>query len=47
MKRLVKVVNLNDPESVKAVLAKLDVDENTKVSYCVAYTVFLRFLGRT
>jgi integrase len=47
MKRLLKVANLNDPESVKEALAKMNVEENTKVSYCVAYTVFLRFMGKT
>ena len=47
MKRLLKVANLNNPESVKEALAKMDVEENTKVSYCIAYTVFLRFLGKT
>ena len=47
MTRLSKVANLNDPESIKEALAKMDVDENTKVSYCVAYTVFLRITGKT
>ena len=47
MTRMAKVANLNDPETVKEELAKIDVVENTKVSYCIAYTVFLRFIGKT
>jgi integrase len=47
MRRLAKISNLNEPESVKEALAKLNITENTKVSYCVAYSAFLRFLGRT
>jgi integrase/predicted RNA-binding Zn-ribbon protein involved in translation (DUF1610 family) len=47
MTRLAKVANVNDPESIKEALAKMDVDENTKVAYCIAYTVFLRFVGKT
>jgi integrase/ribosomal protein L37AE/L43A len=45
--RLAKVSDLNDSESVKEALSKMDVTQNTKVSYCVAYTVFLRFIGKT
>ena len=47
MRRMAKVANLNDSESVKEALSKLEIEENTKVSYCVAYTTFLRFLGKT
>lgn len=47
MRRIAKIANLNDPESVKEALAKLDIAENTKVSYCVAYAAFLKFLGKT
>jgi integrase len=45
--RLAKIANLNEPESVKEALAKLNIAENTKVSYCVAYSALLRFLGKT
>ncbi len=45
--RLSKVANLNDPESVKEAVAKLEVDENTKVAYCVAYNAFLASIGKT
>jgi hypothetical protein len=47
MTRMSKVANLNDPETFKEALTKIDVVENTKVSYCIAYTVFLRFVGKT
>lgn len=47
MKRLVKSADINDPESVKEAIANMKVTENTKVSYCVAYTVFLKFQGKT
>jgi hypothetical protein len=47
MKRLSKAFDINDPESVKGAIAKMKVKENIKVSYCVAYTVFLKFQGKT
>jgi integrase len=47
MKRLAKIANLNNSENVKEAIARMKVEENTKVSYCVAYTVFLNFLGKT
>jgi integrase/predicted RNA-binding Zn-ribbon protein involved in translation (DUF1610 family) len=46
MNRLAKVSDINNPESVKEAIAEMDVKENTKVSYCVAYTVFLKFQGK-
>ncbi|MDX1813221.1 MAG: site-specific integrase [Candidatus Bathyarchaeia archaeon] len=47
MKRLSKSADISDPESVKEAIAEMKVKENTKVSYCVAYTVFLKFQGKT
>jgi integrase len=47
MKRLAKVADLNNPENVKEAIARMKVKENTKVAYCIAYNVFLRFLGKT
>ena len=47
MKRLSKTSDINNPESVKEGLGKMQVTENTKVSYCVAYTVFLKFQGKS
>jgi integrase len=47
MRRLAKICDVSDPESVKETIAKMKVTENTKVSYCVAYTVFLKFVGKT
>ena len=41
------MANLNDPETFKVALTKMKVGENTKVSYCIAYTAFLRFVGKT
>jgi integrase len=47
MKRLAKFADLNNPESAKEAIARIRVKENTKVSYCVAYTVFLKFQGKS
>jgi integrase/predicted RNA-binding Zn-ribbon protein involved in translation (DUF1610 family) len=47
MMRLSKIADINNPESVKEALGKIRVTENTKVSYCVAYTVFLKFQGKS
>lgn len=38
---------LRDPESVKAAVKKMAVQESTKKTYCDNYEVFLRFLGGT
>ena len=47
IQRIAKTADINNPESVKEALAKMRVTENTKVSYCVAYTVFLKFQGKS
>src|ERR1035437_4475636 len=47
LKRLAKISNLAEPESVKEALAKEPIQENTKVTYCVAYQTFLQFIGKT
>ena len=47
LKRLAKTANINNPESVKESLAKMQVTENTKVGYCVAYAIFLKFQGKS
>jgi hypothetical protein len=47
MTRMAKVAYLNGPETFKEVRRKRDVVENTKISYCIAYTVFRRFIGKT
>ena len=47
MKRLSKIADINDPESVKAGIAYLKIEENTKSTYCSIYETFLRFAGKT
>jgi integrase len=38
---------LDDPESVKKFLASLNIAESSKHAYCVMYTSFLKWQGRT
>jgi integrase len=47
MKRLTKIADINDPESVKAALAILKIEEGTKSTYCAIYQSFLKFAGKT
>jgi integrase len=47
LKRLARHADLDDPESVKEYLAKIQKAKNTKAAYCVAYTVFLSWQERT
>ena len=44
IRRFAKIVNLYDTEAVKDVIANLNVDENTKVTYCTAFDAFYRFI---
>jgi integrase len=51
--RLARLANLHDDVNVKKVIASLkkkngeEIDENTKVAYCIAYTAFLKSIGKT
>ena len=47
LKRLSRVSNLANSESVKEALTKENIQKNTKVTYCVAYQTFLKFIGKT
>ncbi len=47
MRRLAKIADIDDPESVKAALAKLKIQKSTKSTYCAAYESFLYFIGKT
>ncbi len=47
LSRLAANADLNNPESVKKFLAFLDCAESSKHAYCVAYTSFLKWQGRT
>jgi len=47
LKRLARHADLDDPESIKKYLAKIKKSVNTKASYCVAYTAFLSWQGKT
>jgi integrase len=47
LKRLARHADLDDPESVKEHLARIKKSVNTKASYCVAYTAFLSWQGKT
>jgi len=45
--RLTKLCNIDDSEQVRATLATLDWQNNTKHHVAQVYTYFLRFLGKT
>jgi integrase len=47
LERLARHADLDDSESVKEYLAKITKSVNTKASYCVAYTAFLTWQGKT
>jgi integrase len=47
MKRLAKIADISDPESVKAALSRLKIEESTKSTYCAVYESFLKFAGKT
>jgi integrase len=47
MRRLKKIADINDPESVITALARLRIEENTKSTYFAAYELFLKFAGKT
>jgi integrase len=47
LRRLSKVADLNNPETIKEALAKMEIDENTKATYCAVYTSFLKSIGKT
>jgi integrase len=47
LKRIARHADLDDPESVKEYLAKIKKSVNTKANYCVAYTAFLTWQGKT
>ena len=45
--RLAKHADLNEPESIKKFLASQEIAESSKHAYCVTYTAFLKWQGRT
>jgi len=47
LKRLAKLCDLHDPEQVKATLATLNWQNNTKHHIVKVYTYYLNFLGKT
>jgi integrase len=47
MRGLFKKSNIFEPESVKEAIARLPIQENTKVTYCVVYSTFLKFIGKS
>jgi len=47
LKRLASLCDLHDPEQVKATLATLDWQNNTKNHIVKVYTYYLKFLGKT
>jgi integrase len=47
LKRLARHADLDEPESVKEYLAKIEKSINTRASYCVAYTAFLSWQDKT
>jgi integrase len=47
LRRLARNIDLDDSESVKKYLAVLEIKESSKHAYCVAYTAFLKWKGRT
>lgn len=47
LRRLADNANLEDPESVKRFLASLDIAESSKHAFCVAYTAFLKWQGKS
>ena len=46
IKRLSKIANLNDPESVKEALFNIELKQNSKTNYTNVYTSFLKYLGK-
>ena len=47
IKRLSKITNINDPESVKEALYTIELKPNSKANYTNVYTSFLKYLGKT
>ncbi|MEM3880868.1 MAG: tyrosine-type recombinase/integrase [Candidatus Bathyarchaeia archaeon] len=47
LRRLADNADLEDPESVKRFLASLDIAESSKHAFCVAYTAFLKWQGKS
>ncbi|MEM2999223.1 MAG: tyrosine-type recombinase/integrase [Candidatus Bathyarchaeia archaeon] len=47
LRRLADNADLDDPDSVKRFLASLDIAESSKHAFCVAYTAFLKWQGKS
>jgi len=47
IKRLSKIADINDPESVKEALFNIELKQNSKANYTNVYTSFLKYLGKT
>jgi integrase len=47
IKRLSKIADINDPESVKEALFNIELKQNSKANYSNVYTSFLKYLGKT
>ena len=47
LRRLSKNADLDEPESIKKFLASQEIAESSKHAYCVTYTAFLKWQGRT
>jgi integrase/rubredoxin len=47
MRRLSKLADIDDPESVKEAVSKMKIDTNTKYFYCSVYESFLKFQNKT
>jgi integrase len=47
IKRLSKIANILDPESVKEALYTIELKPNSKANYTNVYTSFLKYLGKT
>lgn len=47
IKRLSKIANISDPESVKEALYNIELKPNSKANYTNVYSSFLKYLGKT